>query len=131
MKLKCQRCQTEAEPDLVWQTAKNGVSHLRANCPKCGRYIQFVSQVSSEAQNAPPKPEGGVRPVCPRCGVEAVEVVIKRRRGDFGSAPAEPWDEGAVKTICIGCGWFFGYRPVATKKHSESPASEPTLLDRP
>jgi hypothetical protein len=46
--LKCGVCSYDGEPDLGWQVFKNGTTHLRAECRKCGRYIQYLPQADAE-----------------------------------------------------------------------------------
>ena len=44
--LECRNCFHNGEPWLVWQEFTNGTIHLRAECQVCGRYIQYVPQVT-------------------------------------------------------------------------------------
>ena len=46
--LKCRFCSYEGEPDLGWQVFGDGTTHLRAECRKCGRYIQYLPQADSD-----------------------------------------------------------------------------------
>jgi len=46
--LRCRFCSYEGEPDLGWQVFGNGTVHLRAECRKCGRYIQYLKQADAD-----------------------------------------------------------------------------------
>ncbi|MCC6315941.1 MAG: hypothetical protein IT337_18230 [Thermomicrobiales bacterium] len=39
----CRACGPVA-PAVRWQTASNGARHLRADCPRCGRWVKFLAQ---------------------------------------------------------------------------------------
>lgn len=61
---------------------------------------------------------------CPKCGTRPVEVYMRKRPRDSGSIHKD-WQHGAVKSVCIGCGRFFGYRPAKedeAKKHQQQVA---------
>jgi len=64
--LKCRGCSYEGEPDLGWQVFGNGTVHLRAECRKCGRYIQYLPQADADGvptvwmQAAPTRPSVAV-----------------------------------------------------------------------
>lgn len=41
----CRACGTVV-PAVRWQTASNGVRHLRADCSQCGRWVKFLAQTT-------------------------------------------------------------------------------------
>lgn len=51
--LTCAAC-AEVRPRLTWQAKAGGGYHLRADCPRCGRYIKFVPQVEPWVEMAGP-----------------------------------------------------------------------------
>jgi phage FluMu protein Com len=50
--VRCERCCADVRPLLAWRG-----THLRADCPRCGRYVKFVPQGAPWVDRAPPRPD--------------------------------------------------------------------------
>ena len=46
--IQCRLCFHLGEPDLGWQVFSNGSLHLRAECRKCERFIQYMPQTAED-----------------------------------------------------------------------------------
>jgi len=55
-KLFCTVCDTRLPPMLSWTIQKNGAVHLRADCPKCGRWLTWLAQTEQWVRKAPRHP---------------------------------------------------------------------------
>ena len=44
MQILCKKCNILVEPEVTEQ-AHNGGSHMRADCPKCGKWIKWLPKM--------------------------------------------------------------------------------------
>lgn len=56
----------EVTPVFRWQTFVTGKTHLRADCPRCGKFIRYVEQTRERVAMSSPTPSEGEPPVTVR-----------------------------------------------------------------
>jgi hypothetical protein len=61
MELHCPSCDAAAPPEVTWQTISDGRRFLRAECPRCRRYLKYLSQTPEHvAMVKEPEPTPGL-----------------------------------------------------------------------